>query len=117
MSAYEIKVSITDGASSRFMLCLQSTRFFSHRHLDISNTEDQDGIFVNPNHVLKRIIVSLPNLVSLDISGTNLAGEGLYPIMQYPRIIHHQRSNYFYIHCHGDKIEIFPTNYGSMNFK
>ncbi|XP_065219359.1 protein zer-1 homolog [Planococcus citri] len=46
------------------------------RHLDISNIDDKEGIYSDPNHVLKGIIVSLPNLISLDISGTNLAGEG-----------------------------------------
>lgn len=51
---------------------------FRYRHLDISNTDDKEVIFTIPNHVLRKIIVSLPHLVSLDISGTNLAGEGLY---------------------------------------
>ncbi|GIY11157.1 protein zer-1 homolog [Caerostris darwini] len=44
------------------------------RHLDISNTADQVIMYDNPNALLKCIVNSLENLVSLDISGTNLAG-------------------------------------------
>ncbi|KAF8777650.1 Protein zer-1 like protein [Argiope bruennichi] len=44
------------------------------RHLDISNTADHVIMYDSPNATLKRIVKSLENLVSLDISGTNLAG-------------------------------------------
>lgn len=45
----------------------------SLRHLDISQSEEQS--YENPNQVLRRIVESLSNLLSLDISGTNLAGK------------------------------------------
>ncbi|XP_017893015.1 protein zer-1 homolog isoform X2 [Ceratina calcarata] len=44
------------------------------RHLDISQIHLQDGIFTNPTKLLSEIINGLPQLTSLDISGTNLAG-------------------------------------------
>ncbi|KAK1128638.1 hypothetical protein K0M31_003096 [Melipona bicolor] len=44
------------------------------RHLDISQINPEDGIFTNPNTILSDIINGLPQLTSLDISGTNLAG-------------------------------------------
>lgn len=47
------------------------------RHLDISQTHDKTGVFVHHNYILKSIVESLPNLTSLDISGTNLAGTGV----------------------------------------
>ena len=49
---------------------------FHFRHLDISN--NQETIYADPNRILARIVEGLPNLVSLDISGTNLAGNGSY---------------------------------------
>ncbi|KAG8175428.1 hypothetical protein JTE90_002858 [Oedothorax gibbosus] len=44
------------------------------RHLDLSNTGEDVLLYDNPNQVLKTIVNNLPELVSLDISGTNLAG-------------------------------------------
>ena len=44
--------------------------------MDISN--NQETIYADPNRILARIVEGLPNLVSLDISGTNLAGNGSY---------------------------------------
>lgn len=44
------------------------------RHLDISQSRDDRGKYEDPNQTLALIIESLPRLVSLDISGTNLAG-------------------------------------------
>ncbi|GFY38641.1 protein zer-1 homolog [Trichonephila inaurata madagascariensis] len=44
------------------------------RHLDLSRTGDNAIIYNNPNSLLKSIVTNLPDLVSLDISGTNLAG-------------------------------------------
>ncbi|GBN82827.1 Protein zer-1 [Araneus ventricosus] len=44
------------------------------RHLDISNTGDHVIMYDSPNATLKRVVKNLENLVSLDISGTNLAG-------------------------------------------
>ncbi|XP_043257797.1 protein zer-1 homolog [Colletes gigas] len=44
------------------------------RHLDISQLESSQGRFENPNTILSNIVNVLPQLTSLDISGTNLAG-------------------------------------------
>ncbi|CAL7944872.1 unnamed protein product [Xylocopa violacea] len=44
------------------------------RHLDISQIKPQDGVFTNPDAILSDIVNGLPQLISLDISGTNLAG-------------------------------------------
>lgn len=48
----------------------------SLRHLDISQANERHGKYYNPNDVLTKIVTSLPELESLDISGTNLAGSG-----------------------------------------
>lgn len=48
----------------------------SLRHLDISQSSERYGKYANPNEVLTKLVTSLPQLVSLDISGTNLAGTG-----------------------------------------
>jgi len=44
-------------------------------HLDISQFDELDGDFDQPSEFLEEIIVNLPVLKSLDISGTNLAAE------------------------------------------
>ncbi|KFM75185.1 hypothetical protein X975_10634, partial [Stegodyphus mimosarum] len=46
----------------------------SLRHLDVSHSGDHPLYYENPNATLKCIVDNLENLVSLDISGTNLAG-------------------------------------------
>ncbi|XP_045458216.1 protein zer-1 homolog [Melitaea cinxia] len=46
------------------------------RHLDISQSNERHGKYFSPNEVLSKLVTSLPNLKSLDISGTNLAGNG-----------------------------------------
>lgn len=46
------------------------------QHLDISQSNERHGKYLNPNEVLTKLVTSLPALVSLDISGTNLAGTG-----------------------------------------
>lgn len=46
------------------------------RHLDISQPTEKHGKFVDENQTLLHLVQSLPNLESLDISGTNLAGTG-----------------------------------------
>lgn len=48
----------------------------SLRHLDISQPSEALGKYFVPNDVLTRLVTNLPNLESLDISGTNLAGSG-----------------------------------------
>lgn len=48
----------------------------SLRHLDISHSNPNNGIFTNPNKTLSDIVNGLPELISLDIGGTNLAGRG-----------------------------------------
>ncbi|XP_073975852.1 protein zer-1 homolog isoform X2 [Rhodnius prolixus] len=47
------------------------------RHLDISQSTDKMGVYQNENEALAYIVTNLPNLESLDISGTNLAGTGV----------------------------------------
>lgn len=46
--------------------------------LDISQTETfpDQGVYKEENKILALIVKCLPNLMSLDISGTNLAGKG-----------------------------------------
>lgn len=46
------------------------------RHLDISQSRDDRGKYEKATQLLTSIVESLPKLVSLDISGTNLAGRG-----------------------------------------
>ena len=46
------------------------------RHLDISQSEEKFGVYAEPNKMLSKLVENLPNLTSLDISGTNLAGTG-----------------------------------------
>ncbi|KAJ0183881.1 hypothetical protein K1T71_000304 [Dendrolimus kikuchii] len=46
------------------------------RHLDLSQSNDRQGKYFNPNEVLSEIVLNLTELESLDISGTNLAGSG-----------------------------------------
>ncbi|XP_076034318.1 protein zer-1 homolog [Oratosquilla oratoria] len=48
------------------------------RFLDISQANQKFGHFENPNAVLTRIVTSLPLLTGLDISGTNLPGDGTF---------------------------------------
>ncbi|XP_065343212.1 protein zer-1 homolog [Cloeon dipterum] len=48
----------------------------SLRHLDISQANEKHGKFLDENQALLLLIQNLPNLESLDISGTNLAGTG-----------------------------------------
>jgi len=45
-------------------------------HLDISQCNESRGHFKKPNLFLETLVPSLPQLCSLDISGTNLAGTG-----------------------------------------
>lgn len=47
------------------------------RHLDISQSRDDRGKYDKPNQLLSMLVESLPKLISLDISGTNLAGRGV----------------------------------------
>ena len=62
------------------------------RHLDISRFSVGQGShnlfppgeYKNPNQVLRSIGKSLPRLVSLDISGTNLAGTGTFEYSPEP---------------------------------
>ncbi len=49
------------------------------RHLDISHSDDNKvGEYGSPNRILARLVCSLTQLTSLDISGTNLAGTGAF---------------------------------------
>ena len=47
------------------------------RHLDISHSNRKYGCYEKPNEFLSELVRGLPELVSLDISGTNLAGRGV----------------------------------------
>ncbi|XP_043277566.1 protein zer-1 homolog [Venturia canescens] len=47
------------------------------RHLDISQSNHKYGYFKSPNQFLSTLMRGLPELVSLDIGGTNLAGTGV----------------------------------------
>lgn len=46
------------------------------QHLDVSQCGEPRGFFIRPTHFLESIVMALPRLTSLDISGTNLAGTG-----------------------------------------
>lgn len=48
------------------------------RFLDISQANKKYGMFESPDTVLADLVSSLPNLTGLDISGTNLAGDGTF---------------------------------------
>lgn len=50
---------------------------FIYRHLDISQADQKHGYYHNPNQTLAHLVAGLPELVSLDIGGTNLAGRGV----------------------------------------
>jgi Zyg-11 family protein len=47
------------------------------RHLDISQSKEENGRYENGGQILATLVDSLPKLTSLDISGTNLAGRGV----------------------------------------
>lgn len=49
----------------------------SLRHLDISQSKEDNGKYENGSQLLGTIVENLTKLVSLDISGTNLAGRGV----------------------------------------
>lgn len=58
--------------------CIESICSLTNlRHLDISQSKEKNGTFRNENLTLARLVENLPNLTSLDISGTNLAGTGV----------------------------------------
>ena len=46
--------------------------------MDISHSDEKLGIYTEPNRTLAALVESLPNLTSLDISGTNLGGTGVF---------------------------------------
>ncbi|RXG69704.1 Protein zer-1-like protein [Armadillidium vulgare] len=50
------------------------------RILDVSQESIQNGMFESPDSVLEEIVLSLPKLDRLDISGTNLAGVGNFTL-------------------------------------
>ncbi|VEN55325.1 unnamed protein product [Callosobruchus maculatus] len=47
------------------------------KHLDISQSREDHGLYEKSTKVLRTLVESLPKLTSLDISGTNLAGRGV----------------------------------------
>ena len=52
--------------------------FFLFRHLDLSMMDDKNPPYEQPNQILTRLVTSLPSLSSLDLSGTTLAGTGVF---------------------------------------
>lgn len=64
--------------------CQCAVLFF--RHLDISQPTEKHGKFVDENQTLLHLVQSLPNLESLDISGTNLAGTGQFGFFEQGKI-------------------------------
>lgn len=66
-----------DGLQEAIPYICQLTKL---RHLDISQSKERSGKYRNENLVLATIVERLPYLVSLDISGTNLAGTGVAEI-------------------------------------
>lgn len=48
------------------------------RFLDVSQANQTYGMFECPDTTLANLVQSLPNLISLDISGTNLSGDGTF---------------------------------------
>lgn len=52
------------------LICLKALR-----HLDLSQSSDKEGWYKDPDRWLATLVESLPKLASLDLSGTNLAGE------------------------------------------
>lgn len=51
---------------------------FIFRFLDVSQANQTYGMFECPDTTLANLVQSLPNLTSLDISGTNLSGDGTF---------------------------------------
>lgn len=47
------------------------------KHLDVSQSKDDQGKYEKGDKILSSIVECLPKLTSLDISGTNLAGRGV----------------------------------------
>lgn len=66
-----------DGLQEAIPYVCQLTKL---KHLDISQSKERSGKYRNENLVLATIVERLPYLVSLDISGTNLAGTGVAEI-------------------------------------
>ncbi|XP_032665429.1 protein zer-1 homolog [Odontomachus brunneus] len=72
LTLYNVKVN-SNSKSFVKNIC----RLKSLRHLDISQSIFKNGQFDNPNKILSDLVNGLPQLVSLDIGGTNLAGRGV----------------------------------------
>ncbi|KAL6258863.1 protein zer-1 homolog isoform X2 [Pogonomyrmex barbatus] len=72
LALYNVKVN-TDAKSFVKNIC----QLKNLRHLDISQSNHKQGQFDNPNKILSDLVSGLPQLVSLDIGGTNLAGRGV----------------------------------------
>ena len=51
---------------------------FFLRYLDVSQANQTYGMFECPDTTLANMVSSLPNLTNLDISGTNLSGDGTF---------------------------------------
>ncbi|XP_074110359.1 protein zer-1 homolog isoform X1 [Cotesia typhae] len=69
---YNVKVNENPNAFVANVIQLKKLR-----HLDISHANHKNAFFHKPNQVLSDLVEGLPNLTSLDIGGTNLAGRGV----------------------------------------
>ncbi|XP_034938971.1 protein zer-1 homolog [Chelonus insularis] len=69
---YNVKIS---GDAQAFVANV--TQLKKLRHLDISHANHKNGYYNKPNQILAELVSGLPNLESLDIGGTNLAGRGV----------------------------------------
>ncbi|CAH1786643.1 unnamed protein product [Owenia fusiformis] len=67
------------------------------RHLDISQGKEQHVLYDEPEQRLRYIVNALPNLVSLDISGTNLAG--MEPNDYLTKTLKFEEERQQYPHC------------------
>lgn len=63
-----------DGIDTKVLAICKLTNL---RHLDISQSRDDQGKYEKGTKILKTLVENLPKLTSLDISGTNLAGRGV----------------------------------------
>ncbi|XP_012262910.2 protein zer-1 homolog [Athalia rosae] len=76
LSLYNVNVSAS---------CIRSICHLKNlRELDISQSNTKFGEYAFPNKTLETLIWGLPNLISLDIGGTNLAGTGVAEKPDHP---------------------------------
>ncbi|XP_012530161.1 protein zer-1 homolog [Monomorium pharaonis] len=72
LTLYNVKLNVDPKSFVKNICQLKNLR-----HLDISQFNHKYGHFKHPNKILSELVNGLPQLVSLDIGGTNLAGTGV----------------------------------------